>query len=627
MSFDEVFSVIVIGAGHAGCEAAAAASRLGVDTALLTMNLDLIGQMSCNPAVGGIAKGHLVREIDALGGLMGRVIDRTGIQFRLLNRSRGPAVQSPRAQADRMRYRNEMRRTLENLPGLHLRQGKVTEILTNGDRIEGIALEDGRRLGARAVIMATGTFLNGLIHTGKRTYSGGRAGEPASIELSASLRGLGFPVGRLKTGTPPRLDGRTIDWSAFEPQPGDKIPVPFSFSTDALDVNQVKCYVGYTTPELHDVIRGNIEESPLYSGRIRGIGPRYCPSIEDKVVKFADKTRHQLFLEPEGHDTNEVYLNGFSTSLPAEMQQDLVRMIPGMEEVRIIRPGYAIEYDFIDPRELGPDLQTLRVAGLFHAGQINGTTGYEEAACQGLMAGINAGLFVQERTAFRLRREESYTGVLIEDLINQGVDEPYRIFTSRAEYRLALRYDNADHRLQKYGRELGLVGDSDWEKFNARQDRRARIAGALDNTRFKRADPQYAAIANVLASDLGDSISLAQLAKRPGVSPDLIRSLMPQELRNASEDDLGYCFADSLYDGYLASYKSTVERVYHHDGLRIPIEVHFGSISGLSNEVVERLEKSRPRTFGDARKIPGLTPASLSTLLVYLSAQSKSQPA
>jgi len=627
MSFDEVFSVIVIGAGHAGCEAAAAASRLGVDTALLTMNLDLIGQMSCNPAVGGIAKGHLVREIDALGGLMGRVIDRTGIQFRLLNRSRGPAVQSPRAQADRMRYRNEMRRTLENLPGLHLRQGKVTEILTNGDRIEGIALEDGRRLGARAVIMATGTFLNGLIHTGKRTYSGGRAGEPASIELSASLRGLGFPVGRLKTGTPPRLDGRTIDWSAFEPQPGDKIPVPFSFSTDALDVNQVKCYVGYTTPELHDVIRGNIEESPLYSGRIRGIGPRYCPSIEDKVVKFADKTRHQLFLEPEGHDTNEVYLNGFSTSLPAEMQQDLVRMIPGMEEVRIIRPGYAIEYDFIDPRELGPDLQTLRVAGLFHAGQINGTTGYEEAACQGLMAGINAGLFVQERTAFRLRREESYTGVLIEDLINQGVDEPYRIFTSRAEYRLALRYDNADHRLQKYGRELGLVGDSDWEMFNARQDRRARIAGALDNTRFKRADPQYAAIANVLASDLGDSISLAQLAKRPGVSPDLIRSLMPQELRNASEDDLGYCFADSLYDGYLASYKSTVERVYHHDGLRIPIEVHFGSISGLSNEVVERLEKSRPRTFGDARKIPGLTPASLSTLLVYLSAQSKSQPA
>jgi len=627
MSFDEVFSVIVIGAGHAGCEAAAAASRLGVDTALLTMNLDLIGQMSCNPAVGGIAKGHLVREIDALGGLMGRVIDRTGIQFRLLNRSRGPAVQSPRAQADRMRYRNEMRRTLENLPGLHLRQGKVTEILTNGDRIEGIALEDGRRLGARAVIMATGTFLNGLIHTGKRTYSGGRAGEPASIELSASLRGLGFPVGRLKTGTPPRLDGRTIDWSAFEPQPGDKIPVPFSFSTDALDVNQVKCYVGYTTPELHDVIRGNIEESPLYSGRIRGIGPRYCPSIEDKVVKFADKTRHQLFLEPEGHDTNEVYLNGFSTSLPAEMQQDLVRMIPGMEEVRIIRPGYAIEYDFIDPRELGPDLQTLRVAGLFHAGQINGTTGYEEAACQGLMAGINAGLFVQERTAFRLRREESYTGVLIEDLINQGVDEPYRIFTSRAEYRLALRYDNADHRLQKYGRELGLVGDSDWEKFNARQDRRARIAGALDNTRFKRADPQYAAIANVLASDLGDSISLAQLAKRPGVSPDLIRSLMPQELRNASEDDLGYCFADSLYDGYLASYKSTVERVYHHDGLRIPIEVDFGSISGLSNEVVERLEKSRPRTFGDARKIPGLTPASLSTLLVYLSAQSKSQPA
>jgi len=625
MSFDEVFSVIVIGAGHAGCEAAAAASRLGVDTALLTLNLDLIGQMSCNPAIGGIAKGHLVREIDALGGVMGRVIDRTGIQFRLLNRSRGPAVQSPRAQADRMRYRNEMRRTLEDISGLHLRQGKVTEILAKAGRVEGVALEDGRRFGARAVVMATGTFLNGLIHTGKRTYSGGRAGEPASIELSASLRGLGFPVGRLKTGTPPRLDGRTIDWSAFEPQPGDKSPVPFSFSTDALDVNQIRCYVGYTTPELHDVIRGNIEESPLYSGRIRGIGPRYCPSIEDKVVKFADKTRHQLFLEPEGHDTNEVYLNGFSTSLPAEMQQDLVRMIPGMEDVRIIRPGYAIEYDFVDPRELGPDLQTRRVSGLFHAGQINGTTGYEEAACQGLMAGINAGLFVQERSAFRLRREESYTGVLIEDLINQGVDEPYRIFTSRAEYRLALRYDNADQRLQKYGRDLGLVGDSDWEKFNARQDRRARIANALDGTRFRRSDPQYAGIASLLNSDLGDSISLSQLAKRPNVSPDLIRSLLPQELRNASENDLGFCLADSLYDGYLASYRSTMERVYHHDGLRIPIEVHFGSISGLSNEVVERLEKSRPRTFGDARKIPGLTPASLSTLLVYLSSQSRSQ--
>lgn len=623
MSFDEAFSVIVIGAGHAGCEAAAAASRLGVETALLTMNLDLIGQMSCNPAIGGIAKGHLVREIDALGGIMGRVIDRTGIQFRLLNRSRGPAVQSPRAQADRMRYRNEMRRTLEAISGLQLRQGKVTEILASGSKVVGVALEDGRRFGAQAVVIATGTFLNGLIHTGKRTYSGGRTGEPASIELSQSLKDLGFPVGRLKTGTPPRLDGRTVDWSAFEPQPGDKVPIPFSFGTEVLDVNQINCFVGYTTPELHDVIRGNIGESPLYSGQIRGIGPRYCPSIEDKVVKFADKPRHQLFLEPEGHDTNEVYLNGFSTSLPAEMQQDLVRMIPGMEEVRIIRPGYAIEYDFIDPRELGPDLQTRRIAGLFNAGQINGTTGYEEAACQGLIAGINAALSVQKRDRFRLRREESYTGVLIEDLINQGVDEPYRIFTSRAEYRLALRYDNADQRLQKYGRELGLVGDADWEKFSARQDRRARIARALEITRFKRSDPQYAAVAKLLNSDLGDSISLAQLAKRPNVTPELVRSLLPADVKNVSESDLGFCLADSLYDGYLSSYKATMERVYHHDALRIPGETHFGSISGLSNEVVERLEKSRPETFGDARKIPGLTPAALSTLLVYLSSQQR----
>ena len=623
MSFDEVFSVIVIGAGHAGCEAAAASARLGVETALLTMNLDLIGQMSCNPAIGGIAKGHLVREIDALGGVMGRVIDRTGIQFRLLNRSRGPAVQSPRAQADRMRYRNEMRRTLEAVPGLQLRQGKVTEILALDGRVTGVALEDGRSFGARSIVLATGTFLNGLIHTGKRTYSGGRAGEPAALELSQSLKNLGFPVGRLKTGTPPRLDGRTIDWTAFEPQPGDRQPVPFSFATERVDVDQINCYVGYTTPELHDVIRGNIGESPLYSGQIRGIGPRYCPSIEDKVVKFSDKSRHQLFLEPEGHDTNEVYLNGFSTSLPAEMQQDLVRMIPGLEEVSIIRPGYAIEYDFIDPRELGPDLQTRRVAGLFNAGQINGTTGYEEAACQGLIAGINAALSIEKRDPFRLRREESYTGVLIQDLINQGVDEPYRIFTSRAEYRLALRYDNADRRLQKYGRDLGLVGEVDWDRFNARQDRRAKIATALESTRFKRSDPQYAALANLLNSDLGDSISLSQLAKRSNVTSELVRSLLPFEFKSASQTDLEFCLADSLYEGYLSSYKATMERVYHHDALRIPGETHFGSISGLSNEVVERLEKRRPQTFGDARRIPGLTPAALSTLLVYLSAQQK----
>src|SRR5688572_26356866 len=531
MSFDEVFDVIVIGGGHAGCEAASAAARLGSQTALVTMNLDMIGQMSCNPAIGGIAKGHLVREIDALGGIMGRVADRAGIQFRLLNRSRGRAVQSPRAQADRALYRKDMRQTLEGTPNLHLRQGTVLDLLVKNGRVVGIDLQDGRSIAGSAVVIATGTFLNGVVHTGRQTYKAGRTGEPSSIELAESLRTLGFPVGRLKTGTPPRLDGRAIDWNAFDPQPPDEVPVPFSFSTDEILQPQLQCYVGYTSTKVHEAIRENLHLSPLYSGKIQGIGPRYCPSIEDKVVKFADKNRHQLFLEPEGHDTNEVYLNGFSTSLPAELQRELVRLIPGLEEARIIRPGYAIEYDFVDPRELGPDLQTSRVAGLFNAGQINGTTGYEEAACQGLVAGINAALFTQKRAPLRLRREESYTGVLIEDLIKQGVDEPYRIFTSRAEYRLALRYDNADERLAQYGRAIGLVGDSEWERFNARQSRLARLRSALDNTRLRRSDAQHAAVSALLETDLGDVISLSQLAKRPKVTADLITSLLPSELK------------------------------------------------------------------------------------------------
>jgi tRNA uridine 5-carboxymethylaminomethyl modification enzyme len=617
MVFDELFEVIVIGGGHAGCEAASAAARLGAQTALVTLNLDLIGQMSCNPAIGGIAKGHLVREIDALGGIMGRVIDRTGIQFRLLNRSRGPAVQSPRAQADRALYRTEMRATLENTPNLHLRQGMVVDLLIQKEKIRGVAMQDGRRIGAFAVIIAAGTFLNGLVHTGRRTYTAGRMGEPASIELAEVLKKLGLPVGRLKTGTPPRLDGRTINWDEFESQSADEHPVPFSFSTESIDQPQIQCYIGYTTNTLHQAIRKNLHESPLYSGQIKGVGPRYCPSIEDKVVKFADKDRHQLFLEPEGHDTNEVYLNGFSTSLPAGIQQDLVRMIPGLEEARIIRPGYAIEYDFVDPRELGHDLQNVRIGGLFHAGQVNGTTGYEEAGCQGLLAGINAALLVQGRDSFRLRREESYIGVLVDDLVRQGVDEPYRIFTSRAECRLALRHDNADERLRRYGREIGLVGDSDWERFNQRRDRIAKVKAALKATRLKKSDPKFLAASAMVSNDLSESINLAELAQRRGITIEIIQRLLPTEVQmTTSSTDLEFALADNLYAGYIRTQDAAVQRLRHHDTTPIPGDLDFRALDGLSHEMAERLERARPRTFGEARNIPGLTAAALSTLFV-----------
>ena len=625
MVFDEKFDVIVIGAGHAGCEAASAAARMGASTALVTLNLDLIGQMSCNPAIGGIAKGHLVREIDALGGIMGRIADRTGIQFRLLNKSRGPAVQSPRAQADRSLYRVEMRRTLEATPNLSLRQGQVVDLQVRNDRVIGVELQDGRRLAAAAVIIATGTFLNGLIHTGRRSYTAGRAGEPASVELPQALKRLGFPMGRLKTGTPPRLDGRTIDWNAFEEQPGDAEPVAFSFATDSIDQKQLSCFVGYTNTQVHNSIRANLQESPLYSGKIKGVGPRYCPSIEDKVVKFSDKDRHQLFLEPEGHDTHEVYLNGFSTSLPPGLQQDLVNMIPGLERAQVIRPGYAIEYDFVDPRELAPSLETRRVKGLFHAGQINGTTGYEEAGCQGLIAGINAALSVQNREAFRVDRSEAYIGVLIDDLIRSGVDEPYRMFTSRAEFRLALRHDNADARLSGYGRTLGLVGDADWTRFNTRRDQVASFRATLESTRIRRADPQYSVVSRTLGVDLGDAITLADLARRPNVRPELIRSLMPGTPGQAETKALESALADSLYSGYLKAQTVTLERLHQHDSLRIPPSFTFSGLSGLSNEMVERLERTKPRNFGEARRTPGLTPAALSTLLVQLAAARATQ--
>ena len=618
-SFDEDFDVIVIGAGHAGCEAASACARMGCQTALVTISLDTIGQMSCNPAVGGIAKGHLVREIDALGGIMSRVIDRTGIQFRLLNRSRGPAVQAPRAQADRALYRTEMRHVLEFTQNLHLRQGIVTDFVIENGQITGIQLQDTRRLRANAVVLAAGTFLNGLIHTGRSTHTAGRAGEPASIELAESLKRLGFPVGRLKTGTPPRLDGRTIDWDVFESQPADERPVPFSFLTESIEQPQVTCHIGYTNEAVHKTIRDNLQESPLYSGQIKGIGPRYCPSIEDKVVKFPEKTRHQLFLEPEGYETYEVYLNGFSTSLPFDLQQEIVHQIPGLDQTKIIRPGYAIEYDFIDPKELTPFLQTTRVRGLFFAGQINGTTGYEEAACQGLLAGINAALYVQGREGFALRREESYIGVLIDDLITQGVDEPYRMFTSRAENRLNLRYDTSDARLSPYAKNLGLLSDSEWERFSSRRDRIAKIRTALLDTRFKRSSREYSELCRLIQKDLGDSISLASLSQYPTLDTSIIFDFLPSSVKSYTTfSDLETTVGDLLYHGYIRTQQQNNERIRNQAEVSIPIDLNFKDISGLSHEMVERLERVRPQTFGQACRIPGITPGALSTLLFFL---------
>ncbi len=578
MGFDEDFDVIVIGAGHAGCEAASAAARMGAQTALVTLSLDLIGQMSCNPAIGGIAKGHIVREIDALGGIMGRVIDRTGIQFRLLNRSRGPAVQAPRAQADRSLYRTEMRYMLENTPNLHLRQGLVIDLVVKNGQVCGIELQDTRRFHAKAVIVATGTFLNGLIHTGRRTYSAGLA-----------------------------------------PQPADERPVPFSFATEKIEQPQITCFIGYTNESVHNFIRANLHESPLYSGQIKGVGPRYCPSIEDKVVKFPDKTRHQLFLEPEGHTTNEIYLNGFSTSLPAELQQDLVRQIPGLEETCIIRPGYAIEYDFVDPRELTPSLQTTRVQGLFFAGQINGTTGYEEAACQGFIAGVNSALYVQDRDSFVLKREEAYIGVLISDLITYGVDEPYRMFTSRAEHRLTLRHDNADIRLYPHGRQLGLINDSDWDAFNNRRDQITSVRNALTFTKFKRSDPSYNLLAGLLNKDLGDTFSLSHLVHYPNIQSNLILDLLPSQMRSSiTLSQIETAVADLLYKGYISNQQNNIERLNHQDTLPIPPAFNFKAVSGLSHEMVERFERVRPSTFGQARRVPGVTPGALSTLLFNL---------
>jgi tRNA uridine 5-carboxymethylaminomethyl modification enzyme len=607
------FDVIVIGAGHAGVEAAYAAARLGCTVGLCTLSKETVAHMPCNPAVGGTAKGHLVREIDALGGLMGRAIDATGIQFKLLNRSRGPAVWSPRAQADKRRYSEWVAAVIEGVPNISWVIGKAARPDVEQGRVVGLVMEDGTRYACRGLVVTTGTFLNGLIHVGSEQRPAGRHGEPPSVELAESLKSFGFEIGRLKTGTPPRLHRGSIDFDLavhsglFVEETGDLIPQPFSFSTNRRLRNQIKCWLLHTTERVHEIVRQHIDRSPLYNGQIQGIGPRYCPSLEDKVMRFPERERHQIYLEPEGLDADEIYVNGFSMSLPRDAQHELVRSLPGLERAVMIRPGYAVEYDFVQPTELKSSLETHRVAGLFFAGQINGTSGYEEAAAQGLVAGTNAALDVRGEPPFVLGRDEAYTGIMVDDLINKGCLEPYRMFTSRAEHRLLLRIDNADLRLTPRGREIGLVSNGEWERFEARRNRHARNFMTLERT--------------MVRNEQGGRVTASERIRRPGVGLEsLIASGdLSLELDEATRSlDIASLENDVKYAGYLKRELASAEKTRRQERRRVPHGFDFTRVPGLSTEVVQRFTQVRPETLGQASRISGVTPAAVAVLGAYL---------
>jgi tRNA uridine 5-carboxymethylaminomethyl modification enzyme len=619
MLFPTQFDVIVVGGGHAGTEAALAAARMGRKTLLLTHNIETLGQMSCNPAIGGIGKGHLVKEIDALGGAMAAATDEGGIQFRILNSSKGPAVRATRAQADRLLYKQAIRRRLENQPNLWLFQQAVDDFTLTGDQITGVVTQLGLRFEARAVVLTAGTFLAGLVHVGQSSYQAGRAGDPPAISLAHRLRELNLPVGRLKTGTPPRIDGRSLDYSLMTEQPGDDPAPVFSYLGSASQhPQQVSCWISYTNERTHDIIRNGLDRSPLYTGVIEGVGPRYCPSIEDKIMRFADKDTHQIFVEPEGLSTHEIYPNGISTSLPFDVQYALVRSMRGFENAHITRPGYAIEYDYFDPRGLKSSLETKVIKGLFFAGQINGTTGYEEAAAQGLLAGINAAQFAAEKEAWSPSRDQAYLGVMVDDLITRGVSEPYRMFTSRAEYRLLLREDNADLRLTEIGRDLGVVDDERWARFSAKRDAVAQEKERLKSTWVNPRMVDIASAERVLGQGMEREYSLLDLLRRPQVSYQSLLTL-PGAGEGVSDPQVAeQVEIQAKYQGYIERQQEEIERHHHYEALRLPPDMDYSRVHGLSIEVKQKLAQHKPETLGQAARISGVTPAAISLLLVYL---------